>query len=416
MISNVKGTHDWIDLTLYNFIRDITAKHLQQYHFHEIKTPILEYTELFKRSLGTETDVVSKEMFIIQPRGQEDESICLRPEATASIMRAYLAHAIEQRPWKVFLFGQMFRYERPQKGRLREFNQASIEILGSEAIADDVQLIAMLDRLFTETFLLQNYALTINFLGNAQERQLYKEKLKIFLDAITDQLCDNCKIRKEKNILRVLDCKNQQCIQLYQQAPKITDVLGIQSAKQWQTLQDQLHLLSVSFTHNPMLVRGLDYYDKTVFEFVSHNLGAQNAFCAGGRYNRLAQELGAQQEVPALGASIGIERLAMLLEPLMQQLPLPQPPALHVILPLEEAQESIALLLADTLHAHGLTTEILFDGSIKSRMRKANKFGASYVLLIGPDEQQNNEVTIKNMMTRQEERIKQIAILEHLKK
>lgn len=415
MIQQVRGTHDMLDLSLYNFIISTITEHLHNYNFHEIKTPILEYTQLFKRTLGLETDIVTKEMFLIAGRDDED-SICLRPEATAPTMRAYIEHTIEQQPWKVFSHGAMFRHERPQKGRLREFHQVNIEVIGTHSIAQDAQFIKMLDRLFHEQLNLDTYALIINFLGTFDDRQCFKETLRTFLNNHIQDICEQCLTRKDLNILRIFDCKNENCQALYQNAPSIIDSLAEESRREWSQLQEQLYLLSVSFTHKPTLVRGLDYYDKTVFEFVSPNLGAQQAFCGGGRYNRLAKELGAKEDFPSLGCSIGLERLLLLLEPLKDKLTLPQPPSLHIIIPTSPEQESLALLLADTLQAHKLVSDVLFDGSIKSRMRKANKMAASYVLIIGPEEQAEHAVTIKNMTTGQEEKIKQIDVVEYIKK
>lgn len=413
MIQRIKGTQDWLDLTLFNFAINQIKKQLQTYNFTQIKTAILEPIELFNRSLGVSTDVVSKEMFVI--KGAEDQdTICLRPEATASTVRAFLEHNITDIPWRVFSWGSMFRYERPQKGRYREFTQVTIENIGAASISYDVELLTMLDRLFHEQFKLDNYALMINFLGSYEDRAAYKIALKAFLDTVSG-ICQTCIKRKDLNILRIFDCKNPECQNLYRNAPKIADSLSKESMQEWQQLQEQLELLSVSFVINPMLVRGLDYYNKTVFEFVSNDLGAQNAFCGGGRYDGLVTELGGKQQQPALGAAIGIERLLLLLETRQDRLPIAQKPALTVIVPMGQEQILLALLLADELHAHSTCTEILLDGgSMKSMMRKANKMGAKYAVIIGEDEQQKHEVTLKNMLNSTEQRIKQTALLEHI--
>jgi len=414
MISRIKGTHDFLDLKLFNFFVKLTQKHCALYNFTEISTPILEQTELFKRSLGLQTDVVTKEMFIIQS-SKSDESICLRPEATASTMRAFLEHGSLALPWKVYSYGPMFRHERPQKGRFRQFHQINIEVIGSSAIDQDVQLIVMLDRLFQEKLTLDTFALQLNFLGCFEDRQRFKIVLEKFLKSVEHQICETCKVRREHNSMRVFDCKTQTCKELYTNAPHIADNLCSGCAEEWQTLQTHLQLLSISYSYNPTLVRGLDYYDKTVFEFVSFDLGSQNAFCSGGRYNRLANELGAKHEVPSIGAAIGIERVLLLLEPIKDRLVMEQPLPLHLILPLGKEQHSLALLLADTLHAHDLCVDILVDDeSVKSMMRKANKMGAHYCLLIGSDEQQAREVTVKNMLTGQEERVNQVDLVNYL--
>lgn len=417
----VKGTQDFLDLTLLNFVVNTINKHLAIYCFSPIKIPILEHTQLFKRTLGLETDVVSKEMFTIQSHSTSaspEDSICLRPEITAPIARAFIDNAIQETPWKVYTIGQCFRYERPQKGRFREFNQVSIEVIGTASVSQDVQMIKMLDRLFHEALHFNNYALHINYIGCPEDRTAYKQKLKSFLDSKeAEGICDNCKERKEKNILRIFDCKVEHDQQLYRKAPHITDFLCKPCKSEWQQLQHDLELLSISFTPQPTLVRGLDYYNKTVFEFISGGLGAQNAFCGGGRYDQLISQLGGKHDQPSIGAAIGLERLLMLLEPYKDSLPLPQPSALQVIMPLDPAQKILALLLADELQAQGLCTEVLLeDHSIKSMMKTANRLGASHALIIGDEEQQNNQVTVKNMITGEQAKIAQAELVNYLKK
>lgn len=415
MIQKVKGTQDFLDMRLFNFIIDEASKHLKRYHYQQIATPILEPTELFKRSLGLETDVVSKEMYTVNT-GHEGESICLRPEATASVVRAFIENNVQQTPWKIFLWGPMFRHERPQKGRFRQFHQINMEVIGSSAIAQDVEFIAMLDRFFSQVLAFDSYALQINFLGCPADRVAFRKTLYQYLETVVDRICDTCKVRKEKNILRVFDCKNETCQQLYADAPQLLGNLCAPCNQEWQQLQDQLELVSVSFSIRPTLVRGLDYYNKTVFEFVSSNLGAQNAFCGGGRYDQLAVQLGASQDQPSIGAAIGIERLLMLLEPIQDKLPLPEPPVLHVVLPLSAEQQALALLVAQELVAHQLCTDVLLEAaSLKSMMRQANKMGARFCILLGSDEQAKKEVTVKNMVTGQEARVKQVELAGYLK-
>lgn len=418
MFNKVKGTQDFLDLTLFNAVLAIIKKQLALYHFTEIATPILEHTELFKRSLGLQTDVVTKEMFTLNMGGTESESICLRPEATAAIARAFIENGVQTTPWKVYQWGPMFRHERPQKGRYRQFNQVSMEIIGAASIAQDVQCIKMLDRLFSEQLKLDNFALLINFIGCFEDRAAFKVLLNDFLQTDTARdICDLCQKRKETNILRIFDCKNPICQKIYQNAPFIADNLCVPCDAEWKQLQEQLSLLSVSFVYSPTLVRGLDYYNKTVFEFVSTNLGSQNAFCAGGRYDSLVAQLGGKQDQPSIGAAIGIERLVLLLEPVKDRLMLAHAPALHVIIPMGKEQQTLALLLADELQAAGLCTEVLLDNdSMKSMMRQANKLGAAYCLVLGSDEQQTRTVTIKNMVTSASERVPQIDAVAYLRK
>src|SRR3984957_10422043 len=314
-MQRVKGTQDFLDLRLFNFIVEEAKAQLQTYHFTEIATPLIESVELFKRSLGVYTDVVSKEMFLIPSRHEDDEAMCLRPEATASILRAFIENGVQQVPWKVFTWGPMFRYERPQKGRYRQFHQVSMEVVGASSVAQDVWFITMLDRLFHEKLHLNNYALLINYLGCFEDRKTYQVELRNFLDsADAATICDACRERKEKNIMRIFDCKSPTCQKIYEQAPTISECLCSRCAAEWAQLQDQLHILSVTYAHKPTLVRGLDYYSKTVFEFVSYDLGAQNTFCGGGRYDQLVSQLGGTQDQPSIGAAIGIERLMLLLD------------------------------------------------------------------------------------------------------
>lgn len=420
MLTKIKGTQDFLDLTLFNFLLTTVQKQLALYNFTEIATPIIEPTALFHRSLGTQTDVVSKEMYYITtahtPEQEEAESfaLCLRPEATASTMRAFLNAGTLATPWKVFSWGPMFRHERPQKGRYRQFHQINIEVIGSNAIAQDAYLITMLDRLFSEKLLLTSYALLINFMGCTEDRTAFKGVLHEFLNAHTDTLCSTCKERKEKNILRIFDCKNPVCQALYATGPAITDHLCTDCTTEWQTLTTLLQQLSVSFSVAHTLVRGFDYYSKTVFEFVSINLGAQNTFCGGGRYNSLARELGASTDQPSIGAAIGIERMLLLLEQ-ATHLPVPHKAALTIIIPVEREQQPLCLQLADTLHAHGITAEVLLEGqSLKNMLRKADKAAAQYCVLVGADEQATGTVTIKNMKNATEKRVAQKELVTEL--
>lgn len=419
MVPRIKGTQDFIDCRLFNFIIDSIKKHLSTYHFTEIQTPILESVNLFTRSLGTHTDVVSKEMFIIEPRQESSEnSICLRPEGTAPTVRAFNDNHIQVVPWKVFSYGPMFRYERPQKGRFRQFHQVTMEIIGSGSVSEDVQFITMLDRFFHETLQFNNYALILNFLGCSEDREKYTAQLKSFLNSekIVNNICTQCVERTNHNSMRIFDCKNAQCQEVYKNAPYIADNLCSECNQEWIDLQNKLLLLSVSFAYRPTLVRGLDYYNKTVFEFVSKDLGAQDTFCGGGRYNQLVKELGNKQDQPAIGAAFGLERLMLLLEPSRDRLLIPQLPPLHIIIPMTTEQHILALLLADELRAHHICTDIIFEGSMKSMMRKASARSALYVLILGETEQQNHTVVIKNMITGTEQSVAQLNLVKTLKK
>lgn len=415
-MNTIRGTQDILNLTLFNYVIQKARQHMNLHNFNEISTPILEPIELFKRSLGLHTDVVTKEMFTVTASGSEQ--ICLRPEATASTMRAFLSNAGNLvTPWKVFSIGPMFRHERPQKGRFRQFNQISIEIIDAPSISNDGLGITLLERFFQNTLKLDTYALLINFLGCANDRLTFKKTLYSFLEGIKHLLCEQCNERKDKNIMRVFDCKQSTCQEQYRTAPRIAENLCEHCAREWQELKNMLEILSVSYTYAPSLVRGLDYYDKTVFEFVSGTLGAQNTFCGGGRYNHLAEVIDPTSKTyPSFGASIGVERVVLMLEE-NNNLSLPQKAALHVLIPLTEQQHPLALVLADELSTHQITTDILLEpSSLKSMMRKAHKMGARSVILIGENEQQSGIVVIKNMITGTEETIPQNHVVSYLKK
>lgn len=406
MLTRIKGTQDNLDLTLYNFLIQKIKKHLEHYNFSQITTPILERAELFQRAVGQETDIVSKEMYFVESNQEDDERITLRPEITASIVRAYLNNGIQQTPWKVFSYGPVFRHERPQKGRWREFDQLSIEVIGTQSVAGDAYFITMLDRFFHEILKLEQYALVLNYLGCKDDRANFRKAMYDYLSNHETEICATCKVRKEKNILRVLDCKNEQCKALYAKAPVITDHLCGQCMEEWQALQHYLQELSVSFTHSPMLVRGLDYYEKTIFEFVDMGtLGSQSAFCGAGRYE-LAEAIGNKKPVPSMGAGLGIGRIVMMLDAIKDRLPLEQKPALHLVIPFSKEQYGLALQVADTLHAQGLCVDLLAEGaSLKSMLRKANDLGATTAILLGADEQKNGYTTVKYMKLGTESKI-----------
>jgi len=415
MFQKIKGTQDFLNLQLWQFITKTSSDYLNLHNFNQIQLPVIESVDLFKRSVGLETDIVNKEMFIIEQRVGSSESICLKPEATASTMRAFLENGIQITPWKVFSFDTLFRYERPQKGRYREFHQCNIEIIGNSSIDQDVALISMLDSLFSNKLKITNYALVLNFLGCKADRINFREILTNFLQA-NSQICETCQKRSKTNPLRIFDCKSETCQSIYLKAPKIIEHLCETCLPEWQALQNHLELLGVAFAIKPELVRGLDYYNKTVFEFTSSHLGAQSSFCGGGRYE-LATQLGSKTDVPAIGAAFGLERVLLILEQTQDKLPLTQKPGLTVVIPLNPAQNMLALLVAQNLSQHNLAHDIILedDSSIKSKMRKANKLAAAYCVLIGENEQTSNSVTLKNMITGEEQLIKQIELANYLK-
>ncbi len=416
MFVKVKGTQDVLDYRLTEGVLQIVQTHLKNYNFQPVVTPIIESVSLFERGLGFETDVVSKQMFVVQSKSSS-EQICLRPELTAGTLRAFLEHqATMTLPWKCFSYGPVFRYERPQKGRYRQFNQVSIESLGTKSVVYDAFFIGMLSCLFSEKLHLDNFVLQVNFLGQEEDRAIFKTHLYAFLTQHQEQLCQTCLTRKETNILRVFDCKVEVCAKLYEQAPKITDYLTSESQAEWQALQHQLLQLSVTFVHNPYLVRGLDYYNKTVFEFVGLTLGAQSTFCGGGRYDSLAQQLGSKEEIPAIGAGIGMERLLLMLEDTKEKVEC-KLPALLCCIPCDDEQQGTVLLLAEHLQTAGLCVDVLVDtGSLKHKLKKAHKLQAAYAIIVGEQEQAGNYVMVKDMITGHDEKVGQAELLNYFKK
>ncbi len=370
---------------------------------------------------------VLSEVALAQQEGESSEKMCLRPELTASIMRAFINAGIQDTPWKVFSAGPAFRHERPQKGRYRQFHQTSIEVIGSESILQDALFIAMLNVLFAEVLKIEGFALLINYLGTREDRAEYQKLLKKFLEKHTTDLCDLCKQRMNSNIMRVFDCKQEGCQKLFASAPTIIDTMAQESVFEWQQLKDMLEELSVTFSVKPTLVRGLDYYNKTVFEFVSietaqpegalakTGLGTQNTFCGGGRYDTLATQIGAKKDYPSLGAGIGLERLQLLLEAQGSLVSHDMQPALTVIIPLATEQQPLGLQILQMLHAEHICADIILDkASVKSMFKAADKMGAKWAVLIGADEQASGMATIKNMTTGLEVKVAQRDIIQHL--
>jgi histidyl-tRNA synthetase len=413
MIPRVKGTQDSLDCSVINYFLEHTKKFLEASAFSEVATPLLEHAELFLRTLGQETDVVSKQMYMV--KAGEDERICLRPEGTASVMRAYLeAHTGLQATAKFFTYGPMFRYERPQKGRYRQFSQLSMELINARSILYDAYFIGLLAQLFKKILQIPDFTLLLNFLGCAADRVSFKAVLREFL--VGKELCATCAVRKEKNILRIFDCKNGQCQSYYAQAPLLTNSLCQHCLAEWQELQSLLSAQGVSFTQVPTLVRGLDYYNKTVFEFTSNHLGSQDAFCSGGRYDGLAQELGSKTEVPSLGAAIGVERMCMILETLSAGTSFAKQVNRYLFVPLDAEYAPLVFSFGQKLQDAGLTVDYLFDGdSIKTKMRRANALNATYTLLLGSHEYEQRVFIVKSMATGAEERVPFDQLIERLR-
>lgn len=414
MINRPRGTQDFINMELFDYVVHTMHLFLQRSGFRHIQTPIIESVDLFKRSLGLHTDVVGKEMFIIQSHGTDAEQVplCLRPEMTASVVRAFIENGIDLLPWRVFSVGPVFRHERPQKGRYRQFHQATIELIGGKSIGYDAQLIHLLNYIFGTVLGLSCYELQLNFLGCLEDRALYKKRLQDFLQEHQQVICQTCVLRKDANTLRVFDCKSSTCQELYKKAPILTDNLCDPCALEWVFLQDYLHMLQVGFTKVPTLVRGLDYYNKTAFEFVSANLGAQSAFCGGGRYDSLIEQLSPKHSQPAVGAGIGIERVLLLLDVEKNKAYSSLQKPLIVCIPLKACYIPNILLVNQKLIACNVQVELLLDSSLKNGMKKAAKMMATHVVLLGQEEAEKNMVMLKDMVTGLQKHINLDVLIE----
>lgn len=398
-------------MQMFDAVIAAASRHLSLANFSHIDTPVIEYASLFQHSVGANTDIVTKEMYTFSPNNKE--VMCLRPEATAATMRAFIDNRIADKPWNVFSYGPMFRHERPQKGRYRQFYQFNIERIGVTGITHDAQLLALLEHFFLHTLKITDFVLSINYLGTPADRAAHREALMTFIKPHRHTVCDTCKTRIDTNLLRIFDCKNEDCQALYKEAPHLTNHLSAESEHEWNQLNNYLDLLGVSRIHNPFLVRGLDYYHKTVFEFSSPLLGAQSAFCGGGQYD-LSGKLGLKEQIPGIGAAIGIDRLLLLLEESGNPFAAPSEQPLHAIVPFTEKQIPLALLLQQTLQHAGLRSDI-FHGGVKKGIKKADKSGVRYALLIGEDEQANESVSVKCMETGESTLVGHGDIVRHLK-
>ena len=358
----------------YRKIIDTARKIFDKYNFEEIILPFIEDISLFKRSVGEATDIVQKEMYIFEDKG--GRTIALRPEGTASVVRAYIEEGMYAKGGykKLFYEGAMFRYERPQAGRYRQFHQIGAEIFGVDTVVADAELIKMVKEILDELKI--EVKLEINSLGSFEDRKEYIRQLKKFLENKKENLCETCQTRIETNPLRVLDCKVKQCKEETKIAPLITNYLSEKSLERYTKLKEYLKALGIQFTENPRLVRGLDYYTDTVFEFITDKIGAQSAVAAGGRYDKLVSQLGGP-ETPALGFAAGVERLMLLVEGL------PEGKPLTVVIPVVSDYNIRTLKSSNLLRSKDIKTETLLkEGSLKSKMKLANKLNAKFVIFV----------------------------------
>lgn len=383
------------EVALWHRVESVARDVLARFHFLEIRLPILEKTELFARSIGAGTDIVDKEMYTFVDRQET-----LRPEATASLMRAYVEHSLQvAKPvQRLFTIGPMFRRERPQKGRLRQFHQLSVEVIGSASPRLDAELLAMGSVLLDELGV--PASLEINSLGCPVCRPAYRSLLVAFISERLDRLCDDCKRRSTTNPLRVLDCKNPACRTEVEEAPSIHQHLCRECADHFRIVQEGLEQLGIDYRLNKFMVRGLDYYVRTTFEFVSGELGAQSAVCAGGRYDGLVESLGGPA-MPGIGFAVGLERLVLLLQQHDGAASVTQPSIDLFLAALgDQAMERCFRLLHEVRRA-GLRADMDYGGkSLKSQMKQADKAGAVHVLIVGEQELARGVAPMRNMATK----------------
>lgn len=392
-ISRLTGFHDLIDqqARAYTHMEDCARRIFCKYGYQEIRIPTLEKTELFARSIGQDTDVVQKEMYTFADR--KGRSITLRPEATAGVLRAYIENKLytQESQSKLFTIGPMFRYERPQKGRVRQFHQINAELLGVSAPQADAEMVIMLWT-YLQELALPGLKLALNSLGCPQCRASYSQDLSSFVQQMDkDLLCADCKIRMYKNPLRLFDCKQKACAQALHQAPLIADSLCGQCQEHFQQVQDILHKVHIPFVLDKNLVRGLDYYQRTAFEVTSSSIGAQSSIAGGGRYDSLIRNLGGP-DIPGIGFACGLERLALLLPE--QESAAPD----FYIAVLEERALTQGQILAQRLRSMGFAGQVSLEvKSLKSQLRTAHKQNARKCLLLGGSELDSETLQVKDM-------------------
>jgi histidyl-tRNA synthetase len=413
--TSIRGFNDILPekIKRWHYVEDRARTIFELYGFSEIRTPVVEFTDVFARSLGTTSDIVEKEMYTFTDR--DGSSITLRPEGTAGVVRAFIEHSMFAKSpiSKLYYMGMMFRHERPQKGRYRGFYQIGAELFGSKDPLSDAEVIVMLWRLFEAIGISQYLRLELSSLGDENCRPEYKKRLVEFLMPMRDGLCEDCRRRLDVNPLRVLDCKRETCKGIAQNAPSILDNLCDECERHFESVKDTLSDIGTPFSINPRIVRGLDYYTRTVFEVITDELGAQNAVGAGGRYDRLVEELGGPP-TPAIGFAVGMERMILLHE---KGFPEGFQKETNVFIAhLGEEAKRVSSRIAYELRKNGIFVEMDYEGrSLKSQLKRADKLGVKYTIIIGDEELSRGKAKIRNMKKSTEEEmdledVKRLAI------
>jgi len=389
------------EIRLWHFIEEKIKKILGDFGFSEVRTPVLEKIEVFKETVGDETDIVEKQMYAIE---KESETLVLRPEGTASFMRAVLEHGLHKQggTGRYYYYEPMFRHERPQKGRLRQFHQFGAEIINDASPEADAELITVLDQIY-RAFHITEYEVRINSVGCQDCRPVYKEALKKFFQPKLSSLCELCQKRFERAPMRILDCKRDSCQAIAKGAPVITDSLDEKCKMHHETLRKRLKETNVAYIDDPHIVRGLDYYSRTAFEFTSNLLGAQSALGGGGRYDLLATRFG-EKEVPAVGWGLGMERLVIALET-RKDIALPSENPVFYFASLGAKAFDTLFPLSLQLKRDGVRNEMTYDPakSLKSQLKQADKSGAKYTVVLGEDELNQKQFLLKEMATGKQE-------------
>jgi len=389
----VRGTHDILpeEFRLHRFVGDTAASISERFGFEEIGTPIFEFSEVFERTLGDTSDIVSKEMYTFEDKG--GESITLRPEGTAGVSRMFISNGLNQKlPLKYFYRGPMFRYERPQKGRYRQFHQIGVELLGVSQPQADVEVISLANMLLEALDISGNVTLEINTLGNGKSRYHYREVLVDYFNDYREDLSEDSILRLEKNPLRILDSKDPADRKLVKKAPKFNQYLDAESEDFFSSVCRKLDGLSISYRVNERLVRGLDYYAHTAFEFTTDALGAQGTVLAGGRYDGLIAQMGGP-ETPGVGWAAGLERLSLLIK----KEPTPKRPI--AIIPVATEQHDLAISIAHQMRGEGYNIELAYQGNLSKRLKRANRLSCRAAVILGGDELERGKVGIRDFDT-----------------
>ena len=412
-----RGTKDITpkDVYKWHYIEKKFREICALYGYEEIRTPIFEHTEVFSRSVGDTTDVVQKEMYTFTDRG--DRQLSLKPEGTAGVIRSFIENKMyaDTQPTKLYYITPCFRYERPQAGRQRQFHQFGIEVLGSDGPSVDAEVISLAVQFFNEMGL-NNLSVNINSVGCPTCREEYNRKLKEYLDQKVDVLCETCLERKDKNPMRVIDCKNPHCKENLQDIPFMIDHLCEDCKDHFDKLQTYLKEMDINYVVDKTIVRGLDYYKKTAFEIISNDIGSQSTVCGGGRYDGLVEMLGGPKGISGIGFALGAERLLLTLENNNIEIENPKSTDIYIATIGDAAKTKSFKLIKDLRSNHISADNDHLDKSLKAQFKYSDKLNAKYTVVIGDDELANDTATLKNMKTSEQTTIKLSELVDELKK